>query len=303
MVKNWDIIGHGKEVGQLCLDIETGKMSHAYIFAGPSGVGKFTVAKKMAKVLQCADGGCGECAECVQVDAGSHVDTSELHDDGSIIGIDYIKRLTERLNMTPQSRYKVFILKNIERMNREAANCFLKILEEPPKQTLIVLTTSNLGNILPTLISRSRVVNFSACEDSVLRGALEKRFEGADVEKACEIANGRPGKGIELLTNEGALDEYLAMENKLEGYLNDDDLFDKFSFVESLIAEKEGKGVRAEMFLNVLTNMIRKKMLEEITAEGREEQVKRLSKIAEAGILLRQNVNLRLLLENLLISL
>ena len=135
MKYNWSIIGHEKQLSQLENDISSGSLSHAYLLAGPNSVGKHTVAKKMAGILQCENDFCHKCNTCIQVEHGSHVDTLVFKDDKNSLKILEVRGLLEKAMMTAQARYKIFIIQSIERMTTEAANSFLKVLEEPPPRT------------------------------------------------------------------------------------------------------------------------------------------------------------------------
>jgi DNA polymerase-3 subunit delta' len=169
MKYNWSIIGHEKQLLQIEKDLESGNLAHAYLLSGPNSVGKNTVAKKMAGILQCENDFCHNCNACTQIEKGCHVDTVVFEDDGESIKIETVRKILERLSMTRQAPYKILLVQSLERMGVEAANSFLKMLEEPPERTVFIMTTDNVRLILPTILSRVRVVQFNSVSHLYLR--------------------------------------------------------------------------------------------------------------------------------------
>ena len=164
------------------------RVAHAYIFAGPTGVGRFTTAQAWAKMLLCekpkktktfADS-CGKCASCTVFDVGTHPDLKvitkeliEFTDKGKgkttpiDLPIDVIREfLIEKAAERPMmSKHSVYIVKEAERLNRNSQNALLKLLEEPPKHCFIILLCSKTENLLPTTLSRCQVVRFGAVDE------------------------------------------------------------------------------------------------------------------------------------------
>lgn len=305
MKYNWDIIGNEKVLKQLEIDIESKKISNSYLFSGSSNIGKLTTAKAFAGVLQCVNNYCGKCSSCIQISANNHLDTHVLEDDGELISIANIKNLIETLNMTSQSNNNIFILQNIERMNKEAANSFLKILEEPPENVVIILTTSNIGDILPTIVSRVRVLNFYSTSQNILMDSLKNRFPQASsmqIEESIELSQGKTGLAIYFLENLEVFKEYQENFVEISNLIDSQSDADKFIFVEKILSDKDVSDENIHKFFYIFTMIVRKRMLNEKISENQNNYIKTLSKIADAGILLKRNVNARLLLENLLIS-
>ncbi|PIR55069.1 hypothetical protein COU74_02710 [Candidatus Peregrinibacteria bacterium CG10_big_fil_rev_8_21_14_0_10_36_19] len=299
MKYNWSIFGHENQLLQIESDFESGNLAHAYLLAGPDKVGKFTVAKKMAGILQCENNFCHNCHACLQIAKGTHIDTIELFDDGESIKIEDVRKLIERLNMTRQANYKVLLIQGIERMTTEASNSFLKILEEPPENTIFILTTNNSRDLLPTIVSRVRVVKFNHLSLSCLEKILLENypnFNKETVEKIGLFAMGKSGVAIDLIENSEVLSEYINIYNQALGFLEHRSVYDKFNYVEELLASEKQLAV----FLNMLTNILRSKML---NGENTERNINNLLKIDEVGILLKKNVNSRLVLENLMLNL
>jgi DNA polymerase-3 subunit delta' len=105
LMYNWNIIGHKKQLELIEEDIKSDRLSHAYLFTGPSSVGKFAIAKMMVNILQCPHNLCRTCPTCIQLSKGSHPDTIVLDDDGESIKIEQIRDIIARLNMTKQANY------------------------------------------------------------------------------------------------------------------------------------------------------------------------------------------------------
>ncbi|MFH1284790.1 MAG: DNA polymerase III subunit [Candidatus Peregrinibacteria bacterium] len=305
MKYNWSIIGHEKQLEQIERDIASGNLAHAYLLAGPNSVGKHTVARKMAGILQCENDFCHKCKTCIQVQQGAHVDTVCLKGKDSV-KIEDIRKIIDRASMTGQSRYKIFLIQSIERMTKEAANSFLKILEEPTPRTIFLLTTNNLREILPTVISRTRVIKFRTVSAAYLENKLHELYpesEEAVIRQVSLMALGKTGKAIHLMENPDSLADYLRIYHDVQNFLDHRNIVDRFSYVESFTEE----GLKIETFLNILTHVLRSKLLESGGADKgggeKEKYLNVLLKIEEAGMLLKKNINTRLVLENLMISL
>jgi DNA polymerase-3 subunit delta' len=300
MKYNWSIIGHEKQLLQIETDIESGNLSHAYLLVGSNSIGKHTVAKKMAGILQCENNFCHECSTCIQAQKGSHIDTIELNDDGESIKIEQVRDLVDRLSMTGQSKYKIVLIQSIERMTTEAANSFLKILEEPPARTIFIITTNDIMLLLPTIVSRVRVVKFNPVSALYLMKKLQELYPDQSAETIKRISLfslGRTGKAIHLMESPEALADYVKVYHDVQNFLDHRSIVDRFSYVEDFSTEPD----KIESFFNILKHVLRSKVLE--GAKESPKYINTLSKIDEAGILLKKNVNSRLVLENLMLAL
>lgn len=300
MKYNWSIIGHEKQLKRIESDIESGNLSHAYLLVGSNSIGKHTVAKKMAGILQCENNFCHECSTCLQVQKGSHIDTIELNDDGESIKIETVRELTERLSMTRQAKYKIVLIQSLERMPMAAANSFLKTLEEPPERTIFILTTNDITLLLPTIVSRVRAIKFNPVSPSFLTKKLEELYPDQPTEVIKDISLfslGRTGKALHLMESPEALADYVKIYHDVQNFLSYKNIVDRFSYVESFSTEPE----KIDGFFNILKHVLRSKILEGSTDSRK--HINTLSKIDEAGMLLKKNVNPRLVLENLMLAL
>lgn len=284
-------------------DIKSGNLSHAYLFAGPSSVGKFAIARRFVNILQCPNNLCNECPTCKQIQSGNHTDTMVLNEMDESIKIEQIREIIQRLQMTKQAQYKILLIKGAERLTPEAANCLLKTLEEPPPNTLIIMTTSNLREILPTIISRVRLIKFSAYSQKYLEEKLTEIYPDKDpdiIKQVSSLAIGKSGKAIKLLENSELLGSYLNMYNVLCEFLEDKPVYKKFQVVEDVLGEKNDP----YEFLDIFTHLVRSRLHQGIAADTidkskKEHLLNLLSEIQETRSLLKRNINARLALENL----
>src|SRR5690606_35145715 len=147
-----EVVGQESIVTTLKNSLDMGRVSHAYLFAGPRGTGKTTVARILAKGLNCEQGPtsepCGRCAECETIAAGTSLNVIEI-DGASNRGIDDVRELRSQVQFTPvNARYKVYIIDEVHMLTTEAFNALLKTLEEPPAHVVFVFATTD-PNRLP----------------------------------------------------------------------------------------------------------------------------------------------------------
>jgi len=251
----WDIIGHDRQLITLENEVALGRLPHAYLFHGPRDTGKFSVAMTLAKILLCPFNLCHQCTDCQLIKAGTHPDLITMRDDGTSIGIDEVRALIHKTNLTSQGDRRIVLIEGLDRMPTEAQNSFLKTLEEPPGNTLFLMTSTHIKRILPTILSRVRQLSFSLVDDEVLRQKLSLRFkENGDLEDVLQIAQGRPGLAIRLLSEPPTLLAYKEVYNRVEQILKNNDLIGKFSYTESL---DEDKG-QMDLFFDMFCQVIRK---------------------------------------------
>ena len=209
--KNFDEVWGQKHITEaLKKAIKEGRTAHAYLFAGPRGTGKTSVARVFAKSLNCENGPtvkpCDKCEICRTITAGSSMDVLEI-DAASNRGIDEIRSLRENVNLTPSNaRFKIYIIDEVHMLTEPAWNALLKTLEEPPEYVKFFLATTTPEKIPPTIISRCQRFNFkpfrqeelveklkekgilvSSINQSTIRVVTHKDVSFEDVECACAI--------------------------------------------------------------------------------------------------------------------
>ena len=173
--------------------LASGQVAHAYIFAGPRGSGKTSLARILAKALNCLQGvqpePCGKCDACTDIVAGRFLDLVDL-DAASNRGIEDIRDLRERVNFAPvNGRYKFYLIDEVHQLTPEASNALLKTLEEPPDHAVFVLATTEIHRVLPTILSRCQRFDFRRIPVQSLVGRLQEIAEAEKVTAETEALN------------------------------------------------------------------------------------------------------------------
>ncbi len=230
--------------------LEKARYHHAYLFHGPAGVGKSTAAREFAHSIFCEEisqGYCGKCVSCHQFLTGNHPDYQEIEVEDRTIKIDVIRELRRSLTLKPfKSLYRIFVIRQAEKFTREAANSFLKSLEEPPSYVIFILTSDNRKLLLPTIISRSFPVAFNYLGKNIIESYLESKIEDRQKRKVLsEISGGSLGFACQLAEDDNFLEqrkELISLWSKM----------DRKSFLEvfNLVqwVEKEWNGDYVQFF-------------------------------------------------------
>ena len=189
--------------------LATNKIAHAYLFCGPRGTGKTTMAKLFAKALNCDEGighQCNKCSNCLEIIEGSHPDVIEI-DAASNNGVEQVRDLIDKVNYLPiKGRYKVYIIDEVHMMTANAFNALLKTIEEPPAHVIFILATTEPHNILPTILSRCQRYDFSKVSDGDIEErmniVLEKegiKFDREAVQAIISLADGGMRDALSIL--------------------------------------------------------------------------------------------------------
>ncbi len=259
-----DVVGQDAISQTLKNAIKSGRIHHAYLFSGTRGVGKTTMARILAKALNCleSDGPttepCCKCDSCVAVNAGDDIDVIEI-DGASNNGVEEVRRLRENAIYRPaRCRYKIYIIDEVHMLTNQAFNALLKILEEPPSHVKFIFATTEPNKVIPTIQSRCQRYDFGNIRANLIadqmRSVLKQekiKFEDDVVLPISKMANGSMRDGLSLLDRlistgiepltVDLLEEFLGCPNsekvyELIGRIGDSDAAGTLSGVEDLIS-------------------------------------------------------------------
>ena len=232
-----EVAGQKHIVKTLKNALATNKIAHAYLFCGPRGTGKTTMAKLFAKALNCQEGIghiCNKCSDCVEITNGSHPDVIEI-DAASNNGVEQVRDLIDKVNYLPiEGKYKVYIIDEVHMMTTCAFNALLKTIEEPPAHVIFILATTEPHNILPTILSRCQRYDFTKVSDADIEERIVEILEKEGIEYDKDAV-----RAIIALADGGVRDALSILDQVLAfsgNTLNVDDVYSLFG-----LASKEDK--------------------------------------------------------------
>ncbi len=239
----WGILGHKEAIELLKLQIQRDQVSHAYLFTGPAGVGRRTLALRFAKAVNCQQSTqpgepCGKCRTCVQIEAMQHTDLTIVRkpEDRTRILIDQIRELQRSAILTPyESKYRIALCLNFEEATEDAQNAFLKTLEEAPTRVILLITAESPDALLPTIVSRCEVLRLRPMPVTELEELLRSR-EGItldDVSHYAHFAQGCPGRALALFNDPSLYEMQIdGIQNAIR--LLQSTLVERFRFAEQV---------------------------------------------------------------------
>ncbi len=267
------------EVGEsLKKIIASGKIPHAFLFAGPKGTGKTSAARILAKIINCEKPGkngvpCDKCEQCLSITKGNNLDVIEM-DAASHRGIDDVRSLRDAVKLAPaKARKKVYIIDEAHMLTTEACNALLKTLEEPPEHVVFILATTNPEKLIDTIRSRTTLINFRKAAIPEIVKSLKRVVEAEKIKagdevllKIAKVSAGAFRDAIKIL-------EQFSAEG--EEYLDRLKSEDVGGFVSTLVKRDEkaalaeieknvSKGISMETFLGDLLGMFHKALLSEV---------------------------------------
>ncbi|MEQ4487777.1 MAG: DNA polymerase III subunit delta' [Dehalococcoides mccartyi] len=269
----WQIIGQDKAVSFLCNSLNQDKLCHAYVFYGPSGVGKKRMALSFAQALNCqaASPPCQECPVCERIMAGNFPDvihiellSAEDSSDGKAkaeIGVKQVEDIQHAASLPPfEGKYKVFIIHQAEKLSVESSNRLLKTLEEPGSQNIFILLTADKSLLLPTVLSRCQILELKYAQTGLIHETFIK--QGLDEEKAellSHLSYGRVGWAMEAASNPEILEERKAKIDKIMRVLGQDeeDRFNYAADVSNLFGKNRAEAEEVlDMWLGLFRDML-----------------------------------------------
>ncbi len=217
----WNIVGHEHTIDILRRALLAQRVRHAYLFTGPERIGKLLLARRLAQTLLCTGGvdpsiaslePCNHCLSCRKVLHGNHPDLHLISRpaDKQFIVIEQVRTLqADAARRTMEGRRNIFIIDGLHQMNPQAANAFLKTLEEPEPDVVLLMTVPDPSLLLPTILSRVQLISMHLLTPRQIQRALEQRWELSPNEAAliAALAAGRMGWAIEAVEEEEMLDK------------------------------------------------------------------------------------------------
>ncbi|MCA9934429.1 MAG: DNA polymerase III subunit delta' [Ardenticatenaceae bacterium] len=334
-MSTWNqIIGHDWAVRLLQGAITHQRVGHAYLITGPEQIGKTTLARTFAQALNCeavvGERPCGQCRTCQLVAANRHPDVRLLEPEVSkrgkaTIKIDAVRELQRGLNLAAyEARMKVAILRQFDAANANAANAFLKTLEEPPANVVLLLTATDADTLLPTIASRCRVIGLRPLPLSLIEQSLTTRWHVPEKRAylLAHLADGRLGWAVQASQDATILQERESQLEQLEDVVNGRRV-DRFNLADKLSRKPEQLPALLKNWLSwwrdlaLLTqvhksvgthslpihNIDQESRLHELIDRWSSEQIQSSLKQTDLALWqLERNANTRLVLENLFLT-
>jgi len=319
------IIGQQDVITSLLRSLSEDRVGHAYVFSGPDGLGKRSIAHIFAGLLLCDNPQngttCGTCSACQLYENGGNPDYRRIHAEEASIGVDQIRTIQGDVTIRPMySRRKVYVVEDAERMTDQAQNCLLKTFEEPPKYVVVILITSNYETLLETIRSRAQHLPFRKySREQVCRVLSEAAdVDSALVSLAADYSDGNIGVALEL-AGSGEFSQLRERTLELMTGIAGGRLRETVDFISLMEENKENAGLILDVMLlyfrdllvlsetgdeKMLINSDKKDMILNNARMCRSQRViKHIGAVGGTRRAIRQNANYQLAIDDLLIKL
>lgn len=217
-----NIIGNSKVKNILTKSINNKTILHSYMFIGEQGIGKKLIANQFAKMILCENfdiNECNACKSCIEFDSGNNPDFINIEPDGKVIKIEQIREFQTKVVEKPiNSKKKVYIINDADLMTKEAQNCLLKTLEEPPEYIVIILIVSNENKVLTTIKSRCMKIHFDKIDDEQIKNFLKDKCDVHEVSNnIMKMCDGSIRKCLQI---KDKIEDYNKIENIIYNFNN-----------------------------------------------------------------------------------
>jgi len=325
--ENWHIIGHNWVVNLLQKHVANERIRHAYLFTGPTGIGRRTLAIRLSQAINCKQSAnpgfpCLECQTCKRIEKGEHPDLSivQADQDGGMIKVNQIRELQHSLALTPyDAKFRTALLLRFEEANPNASNALLKTLEEPQAKVVMMLTAQDSESLLPTIVSRCEVIRLRTLSMETIIDGLEAQYE-ISTEQAklyAHISGGRPGFAIKIHEDPAIMESRQSWVKDLLGLLSSTRV-ERFNYVEMIAKEKFNLDNLIEVWTSIWrdvyllisgssTNITNIDWGNEIEVLARKinfsKSVGMVNSLQKTRLLLKKNINPRLIMEVFMLEL
>ena len=327
LTDRWSILGNTWAVQLLKEHILSGTVRQAYLFNGPQGIGRRTLALRLAQALNCptplaVGEPCRTCRTCTLIERMQHPDLTILQAEqvGGSLKVDQVRELQRSLALAPyEANQRIALLLHFEEANQSAANALLKTLEEPPPQVVILITAESSERLLPTIVSRCEVLRLRPLSLAALEQGLKENWS-IPPEKArflAHLSGGRPGFAVRLFQSPERLDQREHWLNDLIDLMSAGRV-ERFAYAETLSKDRETLYGTIQTWASFwrdillatsgasipLTNLDRQAQVTELSSQfDRQTAFRLVTELEHTLVLLEENVNARLAIEVFMLDL